>query len=185
MAVRIVDLPDLGAVTDVARFVGEHAGSGTFLATALADYIRTGQAGSALAEAIAAVAASLSAETIRAVTAESQPENGAAVLTWAASAGAVVTNGTYAVVLSWPWSGGAITSVVASAGTGSFTASITLGGTPVSGLSAISVASPTPQTTAAGTNALHAGDRIAAVITLASGSPADATLQVNFTRPKV
>src|SRR4051812_31951451 len=113
-SVRIVDLPDLGALTDTSRIVGERAGSGTFVATAIADYIRSGTAGSALSDAIAVVAASVSAETIRAVTAESQQETGAAVMTWAAAAGAVVTNGTYAMVLSWPWSGGSITSLVAS-----------------------------------------------------------------------
>jgi hypothetical protein len=39
-AVRIPDLPDLGEVTDSAAFVGEAAGSGKFLATALLSYIR-------------------------------------------------------------------------------------------------------------------------------------------------
>lgn len=182
MAVRIADLPDLGAVTDTSRIVGEHAGSGTFLARALADYIKIAPGDVA---GLAAVAASISAETIRAVTAETQPETGAAVLSWAASAGAVVTNGTYAVLLSWPWSGGTITGLVASSATGSFSVSITVGGVAVAGLSALSVASPTPQSTAAGSNTMNAGDRIAAVITAASGSPADATLQVNFTRPRV
>ena len=37
--VRIVDMPDLGAVTDNSSFVGEHAGSGRFTATALCGYI--------------------------------------------------------------------------------------------------------------------------------------------------
>lgn len=37
--VRVVDMPDLGAVSDSASFVGESAGSGRFLATALRTYI--------------------------------------------------------------------------------------------------------------------------------------------------
>jgi hypothetical protein len=39
--VRIVDMPDLGAVTDTSSMVGEHAGSGRFQATALRSYIDT------------------------------------------------------------------------------------------------------------------------------------------------
>jgi Chaperone of endosialidase len=38
-AIRISDMPDLGPVTDATSFVGEHAGSGRFLATALRDYM--------------------------------------------------------------------------------------------------------------------------------------------------
>jgi hypothetical protein len=37
--VRIVDMPDIGAVTDDSSFVGEHAGSGRFSATAVRDYM--------------------------------------------------------------------------------------------------------------------------------------------------
>ena len=37
--VRIVDMPDLGAVTDNSSVVGEHAGSGRFAATALRTYV--------------------------------------------------------------------------------------------------------------------------------------------------
>jgi hypothetical protein len=39
--IRIVEMPDLGAVTDSSSFVGEHVGSGRFTATALRDYIAT------------------------------------------------------------------------------------------------------------------------------------------------
>jgi endosialidase-like protein len=41
--VRIVDMPDLGAVTDASSVVGEHAGSGRFLATALRGYTAMAQ----------------------------------------------------------------------------------------------------------------------------------------------
>jgi hypothetical protein len=37
--IRIVDMPDLGAVTDTSSFVGEHSGSGRFAATALQNYL--------------------------------------------------------------------------------------------------------------------------------------------------
>jgi hypothetical protein len=43
--VRIVDMPDLGAVTDDTSFVGEHAGSGRFSATALRSYVGTSPSG--------------------------------------------------------------------------------------------------------------------------------------------
>ena len=36
--VRIVDMPDLGVVTDTSSVVGEHAGSGRFSATQLRSY---------------------------------------------------------------------------------------------------------------------------------------------------
>ena len=37
-SIRIVDMPDIGAVTDTSSFVGEHAGSGRFTAPALRSY---------------------------------------------------------------------------------------------------------------------------------------------------
>ena len=38
-SIRIVEMPDLGAVTDSCSVVGEHAGSGLFQATALRSYV--------------------------------------------------------------------------------------------------------------------------------------------------
>lgn len=43
--VRIIDMPDLGTVTDSSIVVGDLAGSGTFRATALRDYITAGIVG--------------------------------------------------------------------------------------------------------------------------------------------
>jgi hypothetical protein len=40
-SIRIVDMPDLGAVTDVSSLVGERAGSGRFTAQAMATYVAT------------------------------------------------------------------------------------------------------------------------------------------------
>lgn len=40
--VRVVDLPDLGALTNSSSVVGEHAGSGRFSAAALASYVGAG-----------------------------------------------------------------------------------------------------------------------------------------------
>jgi len=37
--IRIVDMPDIGVVTDASSVVGEHAGSGRFAATAIRDYV--------------------------------------------------------------------------------------------------------------------------------------------------
>ena len=45
--VRIADMPDLGAVTDRSIVVGDHAGSGTFRAPALRDYVAAGHDASA------------------------------------------------------------------------------------------------------------------------------------------
>ena len=42
--VRIVDMPDLGAVSDSSSFVGERAGSGRFSALALRNYVESGTA---------------------------------------------------------------------------------------------------------------------------------------------
>ena len=42
-AIRIADMPDLGAISDACSFVGEHAGSGRFGAAALKAYIGSGQ----------------------------------------------------------------------------------------------------------------------------------------------
>ena len=39
--IRIVDMPDLGGVTDDSSVVGEHAGSGRFAMTAMRDYLTT------------------------------------------------------------------------------------------------------------------------------------------------
>jgi len=41
--VRVPDLPDLGEVTDASVFVGDHEGTGTFLATAIATYVTAAQ----------------------------------------------------------------------------------------------------------------------------------------------
>ncbi len=43
--VRIVDMPDLGLVTDTTSFVGERAGSGRFSAQAVRDYAIAGISG--------------------------------------------------------------------------------------------------------------------------------------------
>ena len=42
--VRIIDMPDLGAVSDTSIIVGDRAGSGTFTAPALRDYVAAGLA---------------------------------------------------------------------------------------------------------------------------------------------
>jgi hypothetical protein len=44
-SIRIVEMPDLGAVSDSSAIVGERAGSGLFLATALVNYIANSASG--------------------------------------------------------------------------------------------------------------------------------------------
>jgi len=106
---------------------------------------------------------------------------GSATLTWPAAASAVVANGTYEIALSWPWQFGSIVSVVAKSTTGSFTAALEINGSAISGLGAIAVSS-TQSTTAAGTNSIANGGNLTLVVSGASGSPTDATVQINYLR---
>jgi hypothetical protein len=48
-SIRIIEMPDLGTVTDATSFVGERAGSGRFSATALRDYVSVGSSGTGVA----------------------------------------------------------------------------------------------------------------------------------------
>ena len=106
---------------------------------------------------------------------------GAFVLSWPAAAGAVVANGTYQLPLAWPWQGGAITGIVARCATGSFTVAAQVNGVAVPGLGAVLVNSPTAAATAAGANAVAAGNAVTLAISGAAGSPTDATVQVTYT----
>jgi hypothetical protein len=107
---------------------------------------------------------------------------GVAMLSWPSAAGAVVANGTYELALSWPWQSGAITGVTADTANGSFTASVQVNGSPVVGVDAVSITSHVPVTTLAGINTITVGDNLTLVISGATGSPTDATVQVNYTR---
>lgn len=110
---------------------------------------------------------------------------GAGMLSW--PAGAQVANGTYDISVSWPWQSGVVTSITAKAGSGSFTMALHGGasGAAIAGLSAVTVNGATPVTTNAGANTISAGQRLYLVISGATGSPTDASVQVNYTHSQV
>ena len=54
MSVRIPDMPDLGALTDDALIVGDHAGSGTFNGAAIRSYLFTNPGGSLTVDSLTA-----------------------------------------------------------------------------------------------------------------------------------
>lgn len=108
-------------------------------------------------------------------------QRGAVVLSWP-TGGAAIAAGTYRVLLAWPWLSGAITSIIAKAGSNSFTFALQVGGVAVSGLSAVTVSSPTSVTTPAGTNAIPTGAAIDVVVSATMGAPTDAAVQINYTR---
>jgi hypothetical protein len=95
--------------------------------------------------------------------------------------GAVVTNDTVYFAYDPPYPG-TINSLTSFAGVGSFTLAVNIAGSPVTGLSAVTVNSPTPATTnASAANTFTAGQIIAGVITGAASSPTDVLLSLNVT----
>jgi hypothetical protein len=94
--------------------------------------------------------------------------------------GAVATNGPFWFSYKAPYAG-TINALDAEAGSGSFTVEVEINGTPVTGLSAV-VVTPTPATTpATGANTFAAGAKITGIISAASGSPANAALNLDIT----
>lgn len=61
---RIIDMPDLGEVTDGASFVGELAGSGRFSAVELLAYVQTGGGGAPSIALAAEIAARIAADIL-------------------------------------------------------------------------------------------------------------------------
>ncbi len=77
---------------------------------------------------------------------------------------------------------GTINSLTYFTGSGSFTVAVQISGTPVTGLSAVTVSSPTAATTnATAANTFTAGQHIACVITGTTGSPTDVLLSLAVT----
>lgn len=98
---------------------------------------------------------------------------------WAS--GAIVQNDTVWFVYDPPYAG-TINTLKYFTGAGTFTAAVQIDGTVVTGLSAVTVNSATPGTaTATGANTFTAGQPIAAIVTGATGSPADALLSLDVT----
>lgn len=104
---------------------------------------------------------------------------------WTVPSNVTVANGTTIVESRFPWSSGAISSVdylTAGSSTPSFTASVEIGGTPVTSCSALSVSSSTNTNVACtGADTLASGNAVEVVISGVSGSPTQAVVKVNFT----
>jgi len=92
-----------------------------------------------------------------------------------------VANGTVPLLLP-PWNGGGkIISCSYYTTAGSFTATVNIGATAVTGCSAIGVSSSTPGTSSAtANNVFTSASSLSLVITSASGSPNGAMFQVNI-----
>lgn len=95
-----------------------------------------------------------------------------------------VVNGTIPLILP-PWlGGGTITSVsyyTNGSSTPSFTAAVKIGGTNVTGCSALSVASATPTTTTCtGANTFTSSSSLTLTVSNVSGTPNQALVQVNI-----
>jgi hypothetical protein len=91
-----------------------------------------------------------------------------------------VVAGTSVVLLASQWTSCTILSCTCSCSGGTFTLNIQRNGTSVTGLGALSVGSSKTTTSATANNALSAGDTISIVITSVTGSPAPATIQINY-----
>ena len=107
---------------------------------------------------------------------------GVAQLSWPSAAGAIVTNGLYQLSLSWPWPVGSVISMTCETANGSFVAAVQINGVAISGLGAVLVNTPSPATSLPGVNELVLGNSLTLLVSAATGSPTDATVQVAFTR---
>jgi hypothetical protein len=95
--------------------------------------------------------------------------------------GAIVTNDTAYFVYSAPYAG-TINSLTYLTGAGSFTVAVKIAGTSVTGLGSVAVSSGTPASASASAlNTFTAGQIVSAVVTSATGSPADAVLSLAVT----
>lgn len=95
--------------------------------------------------------------------------------------GAVVINGV--IYFCWdPPFDGTINSLTYFVGNDSFTLEVDIAGSPVTGLSAVAVNSPTPITTnATAANTFTAGQPVTGIITSTTGNPTQVLLSLNIT----
>lgn len=104
---------------------------------------------------------------------------------WTVPSNVTVANGTTIVESRFPWNAGTISSVdylTGGSSTPSFTASVEIGGTPVTSCSSRTVSSSTnTNVSCTGANTLASGNAIEVVISGVSGSPNQAVVKVNFT----
>jgi hypothetical protein len=109
-------------------------------------------------------------------------------IVWIADSATTVHNDTYNVIEKWPWvNSGTISSITYRTGgtsTPTFTVSLQIAGTPVTGCNGLGVSSSSDTTvTCTGANTITNGQSLALVITGTSGSPASAAVQINYSRP--
>jgi hypothetical protein len=107
---------------------------------------------------------------------------------WIADSATTVHNDTYNLIEKWlPANSGTIQSIVYHTGgtnTPTFTVSLQIAGTPVTGCNGLGVSSSSDTTTTCtAANTIINGQSLGLVITGVSGSPASAVVQVNFARP--
>lgn len=92
----------------------------------------------------------------------------------------VVYNGNAFFVYNAPYAG-TINSLDYACTTGTFTAQVLIGGTPVTGLSAVAVSGTGANAAATGANTFAQGAQILVAISAASGSPTNAILALRLT----
>lgn len=103
---------------------------------------------------------------------------------WTVPSNVTVANGTTVLEINFPWSSGTITSVDygTNGGTPSFSASVQIGGTPVTSCTALTVTSATNTNVACtGAQTLASGNTVTVVISSTSGTPDQSWVKVNFT----
>lgn len=109
-------------------------------------------------------------------------------MTWFADALTTVHNDTYPFIQTWPFtnSGTIDTVTYYTGGTSSpsFSLSIQINGTPVTGCTGITVNSATPATaTCSAAKTITSGQKLTAVVSAAAGAPASALIQINAHKP--
>lgn len=111
-----------------------------------------------------------------------------ATAVWIADSATTVHNDTYNLIEKWPWANsGTVQSIIYHTGgtaTPTFTVSLQIAGTPVTGCNGLGVSSSSDTTTTCtAANSIINGQSLGLVITGTSGSPASAVVQVNYARP--
>lgn len=111
-----------------------------------------------------------------------------APIVWIADSATAVHNDTYPLIEKSPWANNvtvnSITYHTGGTNTPSFTVSLQINGTPVTGCNGIGVSSATDATaTCTGANILGNLGKLSMVITGTSGSPVSAVVQVNVSKP--
>lgn len=109
-------------------------------------------------------------------------------IVWIADSATVVHNDTYNLIEKWPWvNSGTINSITYHTGgtsTPTFTISLQIAGTPVTGCNGLGVSSSSDTTTTCtAANTITNGQTLGLVISGTSGSPASAVVQVNYSKP--